>query len=117
MTRKQWLKTKSLTDELAELRGLDLTGRMQRWQILYRTEAPVRIDQGGIATPRTSLAMDFQTPITSKAWPTSSKSAPQSASTGGPVPLNAHFLSTLSTTQSLGCSFFRSSASRVFSRI
>jgi Protein of unknown function (DUF2924) len=45
MTRKQWLKTKSLTDELAELRGLDLTALKQRWRILYRTEAPVRIDQ------------------------------------------------------------------------
>jgi hypothetical protein len=48
--------------------------------------------------------------------PTSSKSAPKRQH-GWPVRLNAHFLNTLSTTQSLGCSFFRSSASRVFSRI
>ena len=35
--------TRSLTDELAELRGLDLTALKQRWRVLYRTEAPVHI--------------------------------------------------------------------------
>ena len=35
--------TRSLTDELAELRGLDPTALKQRWRVLYRTEAPVRI--------------------------------------------------------------------------
>jgi hypothetical protein len=37
--------TKGLTDELAELRGLDSTALKQRWRVLYRTEAPVRIGQ------------------------------------------------------------------------
>jgi hypothetical protein len=32
--------TRSLTDELAELRGLDATTLRQRWRVLYRTEAP-----------------------------------------------------------------------------
>src|SRR6201984_2596120 len=35
--------TKNLADELAELRGLDATTLRQRWRVLYRTEAPVRI--------------------------------------------------------------------------
>ena len=35
--------TRSLADELAELRGLDPTALRQRWRVLYRTEAPVRI--------------------------------------------------------------------------
>ena len=35
--------TRSLADELAELRGLDLTALKQRWRVLYRTEAPVHI--------------------------------------------------------------------------
>ena len=35
--------TRSLADELAELRGLDPTTLRQRWRVLYRTEAPVRI--------------------------------------------------------------------------
>ena len=35
--------TKNLADELAELRGLDPTALRQRWRVLYRTEAPVRI--------------------------------------------------------------------------
>jgi hypothetical protein len=34
---------RSLTDELAELRGLDLIALKQRWRVLYRTEAPVHI--------------------------------------------------------------------------
>jgi hypothetical protein len=37
--------TRSLADELAELRGLDPAALKQRWQVLYRTEAPVRIGQ------------------------------------------------------------------------
>jgi Protein of unknown function (DUF2924) len=37
--------TKNLADELAELRGLDPTALKQRWRVLYRTEAPVRIGQ------------------------------------------------------------------------
>jgi hypothetical protein len=37
--------TKSLADELTELRGLDHAALKQRWQVLYRTEAPVRIGQ------------------------------------------------------------------------
>ena len=37
--------TKSLADELTELRGLDSAALKQRWQVLYRTEAPVRIGQ------------------------------------------------------------------------
>ena len=37
--------TKNLADELAELRGLDLTALKQRWRVLYRTEAPVHIGQ------------------------------------------------------------------------
>ena len=37
--------TKNLADELAELRGLDATTLRQRWRVLYRTEAPVRIGQ------------------------------------------------------------------------
>ena len=37
--------TRSLTEELAELRGLDLTALRQRWRVLYRTEAPVHIGQ------------------------------------------------------------------------
>jgi Protein of unknown function (DUF2924) len=37
--------TKSLADELTELRGLDPAALKQRWQVLYRTEAPVRIGQ------------------------------------------------------------------------
>jgi hypothetical protein len=35
----------NLADELAELRGLDPTTLRQRWRVLYRTEAPVRIGQ------------------------------------------------------------------------
>jgi hypothetical protein len=35
--------TKNLADELAELRGLNATALKQRWRLLYRTEAPVRI--------------------------------------------------------------------------
>lgn len=35
--------TRSLTEELAELRGLDLAALKQRWRLLFRTEAPVRI--------------------------------------------------------------------------
>ena len=35
--------SKSLTDELAELRELDLVALKQRWRVLYRTEAPARI--------------------------------------------------------------------------
>ena len=35
--------TRNLADELAELRGLDATTLRQRWRVLYRTEAPVRI--------------------------------------------------------------------------
>jgi hypothetical protein len=38
--------TRSLTDELAELRGLDPTALKQRWRVLYRTEAPAHIGQG-----------------------------------------------------------------------
>jgi Protein of unknown function (DUF2924) len=37
--------TRSLADELAELRGLDLTALKQRWRVLYRTEAPAHIGQ------------------------------------------------------------------------
>ena len=37
--------TRNLADELAELRGLDLTALKQRWRVLYRTDAPVRIGQ------------------------------------------------------------------------
>ena len=37
--------TKNLTDELAELRGLDPAALKQRWRVLYRTEVPVRIGQ------------------------------------------------------------------------
>jgi hypothetical protein len=36
---------RSLADELAELRGLNATALRQRWRVLYRTEAPVRIGQ------------------------------------------------------------------------
>ena len=36
-------RTKGLTDELAELRGLDSTALKQRWRVLYRTEAPAHI--------------------------------------------------------------------------
>src|SRR5260370_20169688 len=35
--------TGGLTDELAELRGVDATTLRQRWRVLYRTEAPVLI--------------------------------------------------------------------------
>jgi Protein of unknown function (DUF2924) len=35
--------TRGLADELAELRGLDLTALKQRWRVLYRTEAPLHI--------------------------------------------------------------------------
>jgi hypothetical protein len=35
--------TRSLADELAELRGLDLTALKQRWRVFYRTKAPVHI--------------------------------------------------------------------------
>jgi hypothetical protein len=35
--------TRSLTDELAELRRLDPTALKQRWRVLYRTEAPAHI--------------------------------------------------------------------------
>jgi hypothetical protein len=45
MTRKHWPKTRDLTDELAELDGLDLTALRERWRVLYHTEAPVRINQ------------------------------------------------------------------------
>ena len=38
--------TKNLADELAELRGLNATALKQRWRLLYRTEAPVRIGHG-----------------------------------------------------------------------
>ena len=37
------LATISLTDELAELRRLDLSALKQRWRALYRSEAPVHI--------------------------------------------------------------------------
>ena len=39
------LGTRSLADELAELRGLNAIALRQRWRALYRTEAPVRIGQ------------------------------------------------------------------------
>jgi len=35
--------TRNLTEELAELRGLDATALKQRWRALYRSEAPVHI--------------------------------------------------------------------------
>ena len=35
--------SRNLTDELAELRELDLVALKQRWRVLYRTEAPARI--------------------------------------------------------------------------
>ena len=35
--------TRGVADELAELRGLDLTALKQHWRVLYRTEAPVHI--------------------------------------------------------------------------
>ena len=35
--------TRSLTDELAELRRLDPCALKQRWRVLYRIEAPVYI--------------------------------------------------------------------------
>ena len=35
--------TRNLADELAELRGLNPIALRQRWRVLYRTEAPVRI--------------------------------------------------------------------------
>jgi hypothetical protein len=38
-------RNRSLTDELAELRNFDLTALKQRWRVLYRNEAPVRIGQ------------------------------------------------------------------------
>jgi hypothetical protein len=38
-------RNRSLTDELAELRDLDLVALKQRWRALYRNEAPVRIGQ------------------------------------------------------------------------
>ena len=37
--------THNLADELAELRGLDSTALKQRWRVLYRAAAPVRIGQ------------------------------------------------------------------------
>ena len=37
------LATRSLRDELAELRRLDLNALKQRWRALYRSEAPVHI--------------------------------------------------------------------------
>ena len=37
--------SRNLTDELAELGGLDATTLRQRWRVLYRTEAPVHIGQ------------------------------------------------------------------------
>jgi hypothetical protein len=37
--------TKNLADELAELGGVDPTALRQRWRVLYRTEAPVRVGQ------------------------------------------------------------------------
>ena len=46
--------TRSLADELAELRGLDLTALKQRWRVLYRTEAPSYRD--GIAEFAAGLA-------------------------------------------------------------
>jgi hypothetical protein len=35
--------SRSLTDELGELRELDLVALKQRWRVLYRREAPARI--------------------------------------------------------------------------
>jgi hypothetical protein len=35
--------TRNLADELAELRGLNPSALRQRWRVLYRTDAPVRI--------------------------------------------------------------------------
>jgi len=35
--------SRNLTDELAELRELDLVALKRRWRVLYRTEAPTRI--------------------------------------------------------------------------
>ena len=40
-----WSLSGSLTDELAELRGLDATALKQRWRVLYRTDAPAHIGQ------------------------------------------------------------------------
>jgi hypothetical protein len=37
--------TRSLADELAELRRLDPSALKQCWRVLYRTEAPVHIGQ------------------------------------------------------------------------
>ena len=37
--------TNTLADELAELRGLDSSALKQRWRMLYRAAAPVRIGQ------------------------------------------------------------------------
>ncbi len=38
-------RARSLTDELAELRRLDLSAVKQRWRVLYRTEAPAHISR------------------------------------------------------------------------
>jgi hypothetical protein len=35
-----WSLSRSLTDELAELRGRDSTALKQRWRVLYRTARP-----------------------------------------------------------------------------
>jgi hypothetical protein len=44
--------TKSLADELTELRGLDPAALKQRWRVLYRTEVPVHIGQSLSASSR-----------------------------------------------------------------
>ena len=40
--------TRSLTEELTELRGLDLTALRQRWRVLYRTITPASLQVSGI---------------------------------------------------------------------
>jgi hypothetical protein len=46
MKHKAPSETRRLADEVAELDRLDLSALKQRWQMLYRTEAPVRLGRG-----------------------------------------------------------------------
>jgi hypothetical protein len=60
--------TKNLADELAELRGLNASALKQRWRLLYRTEAPVRIGDPHdmLAHSKDPRARKFLTPRTGR---------------------------------------------------
>lgn len=55
--------TRSLADELTELRVLNAAALRQRWRVLYRTEAPVRIGHALFASNSCQAASESQTGV------------------------------------------------------